>query len=745
MKNYKILIAFLLILNHSGAMVFAEGLPAIQNHNIDAKKDQAIQLAKENNFYEALKIFSQIYDGTQPKITFDYITVLHWAGKNDQAFAIYQQNASLTYPDYMKKTLAAVCYRLGKYDLSIEFIKPYADDGEQQAQLLLAQNYYRSEKKALALETYDLILAKDSQKIEIYRNMSDLALSMQEYREASKYLQSALQLAIEQKADNTIIYNLVADLANAYINSANFEAAILLLDQYVYNKPASQSMKGNYIVALKEFKQYKKAVNASKKLWTDYSEMPPFALKFLLTCYQELGRYDEAEKIIKNLKSDTNLTGMDNNHALAFLYGISGKHDEALVLYQQIIIEGAVPLTDIIRDADDFLNLDKYRIGKGLFELIIAKNPTNTSLRLRYADALSGRNQHLAAMKQYSYLANTLEGLQGLVKTSVLLGDYKSAKKYLMILKKLYPENSLLAEAIYRDRFKAYLGIGLPYESSHKNITTLPMETNFETNLDNNFWLLGEIGRGSVDQFPAIGENTEQRKKISYTTSRIGLRYGDSKISVGATVGKVFGTKTDTTYQLNSAYNFNDRERLYFNYSRSPIIDVDTLDNPTNKFNVDEFSLTYRYLLNNRETFNIGVSQGFVSDNNRISSFSISQDLIFKNDFQRSIYWSRSFFRNQVVEYESPELREDFGVSYQKMFPAYKGRWTLLFAMNWERDYPDKIGFNPYQRVSYDWLFNNRQSLTFAFEYGLRSNEFFGGDGLRFSYRKYEMFYNMFW
>lgn len=749
MKAYKFLVVFLLLLNYGCAVSFAEKsmdpAQSLVRQNIDTEKERAMQLAKENKLDESLKIFQKIYDGTQPKITFDYITVLHWAGKNSEAFAIYEKNISLNYPEYMNKNLAAICYRIGKYDQSINFIKPYVDLGDKQAQLLLAQNYYLSGRKALAMETYDMILAKDSQKIDVYRSMSDMALAAQAHREATKYLQSALQLAIEEKSNTTLIYNLVADLANAYINSANFESAIVLLDQYVYSEHASQSMKGNYILALKEFKQYKKAISASKKLWNNYNDMPPFALKFLLACYQELGKYDEAEAIIKNLKSDNDDKGMDNTHALAFLYAISGNPDQSLTLYQTILEKGTVPLADIIRDADSFLNADKYQIGKGLFDLILAKKPEETAIRLRYADTLTGRNQNLAAMKQYLVLSNTLSGLQGLVKTNVLLGDYKSAKKYLTLLKKLYPENSLLAEATYRDRFKAYLGMGLPYEDSYKSITTLPANTNFEVNLDNNFWALGEFGRGSIDQYPNRGENTDQRKKISYTTTRVGLRYGDSKVGATAMVGEILGTKSDTTFQINTHYDFTDRQRVYFNYSRNPIIDVDTLDNPDNKFNVDEFSLNYRYKRNNQETFNLGVAQGSVSDGNTISSFTLSQDLLFKNDFQRTIYWRRTFFKNQVNEYESPELREAFGIGYQKNFPAYKGRVILLGVFNWERDYPDKIGFSPYQRISYDWIFNNRQTLTFAFEYGLHSKEFFGGDGLSFSYRKYEMYYNIFW
>ena len=376
------------------AQVQHQQLAKVQNISETQQRQQshkqAIQLARKQQFPEALSTLRWLHEtehGDQ-SITFDYVTVLHWSGHQQEAIQLYEQLPSVQIPDYVRKNIADAYYNIGDYSKALATVRLLSDRDNRKNKLQEAELLMRLGDNYTGQAIYEQLLSLDPKDVDVYLRRAAVTASLNDYRQATWNLEQALRL-IPQVPDNEMrIRQIKADLAIGYIKLRQSARAIPLLVPYINNKTATDSMQGNYINALKDMGKYRLTTTEAARIWPDYTKAPLFGLRAVAESYIKLKETSKAIGVYRQMVALAPDDVTDQNR-LAFNLMLEGKLIQGLEVYNQLIMKDPKQAVVAVNDAISFLATTQYVVGKSLFELVVSRCPNDPLYRRQYADALA--------------------------------------------------------------------------------------------------------------------------------------------------------------------------------------------------------------------------------------------------------------------------------------------------------------------------------------------------------------------
>ncbi|WP_378951401.1 tetratricopeptide repeat protein [Pelosinus sp. sgz500959] len=709
------------------------------------RHEKAIELARAQQFSESLSILRWLHETelTDESITFDYITVLHWSGNEEAAIKLYEQLPNSQIPDYVQQNMVDAYDNSGDYHKALIVLRSLPDQSNRKTKLREAEFLMRLGEESTAQVIYEELLSLDPKDAEVYLSRASLTVSM----EAAWNLEQALRFIPRVPKNEMGIRQIKADLASEYIRLNQPTRAISLLIPYINDKTASNSMQGDYILALKTMGNYKLVTAEAKRLWPDYAKAPLFALGTVAESYIQLKQFPKAialyQQMIAIMPDD--LTDQRN---LAFNLMLEGRLIQGLEVYHQLMMKQPDQAMIAVQDATLLLATEKYVIGKSLFELISNLFPSNTLYRRQYADMLAKNSLYQSAYTQYESVSRTPDfqviGLTGMVRMALALDDYKKAKILLETLEKNYGRSKAVAAVAnqYDEQKKGQVDQFFSSNTSYKQTQTRSWDVTAKQYVKENYSIMTGMGSTRFDDFSTNEHQVVKNKMLAVRYNdlyqKTELRYDMNDF------GNSFGTFT-----LSSEQSLPGELSIKLEVGRSLVSDVQALSQASGPVFFNNYGMTLTKNLSKRENIEIGINRSLYNDGNQSSGYSLDHNytLYIRGDdtLTRNLYWNRTWFGMQDLVYESPALRESLGAGWTLKRNAEKGYWQGQIVANWDRDYPDRLAFNPYARLEYHHDFSENHSLMIGAEYGLKTENALGKGGFHFEHRQFDALYTITW
>ena len=410
---------------------------------------QAVQMAQNAQYQQSLDIMARLVeaDAQDKSALSDYIIILQQAGQNEQAVNLFEQHSGTTMPSAVTRSVSTAYFQLKEYDKALAVLQPAITCGERDALLRAGEMNVLCGNIIAAQSYYEHLLTMNPNDYEVYFSRGMLSLQIKDYRQAARDLERARRLMPEcpDKADQ--LTKLEHNLAIAYMNSGQDQKAASILVNYTKTLPVEGSIASDYIVALGNSSQPELAVREGERLWPAYTEAPIPGLRSLAESYLRLGKQGHALKVYSYL-AGKQPSDDASRRMLAFQLMLNGRTAEGLSYYGQLLDKAPTNADAAIADAVILINTDKYIDGKSLFELVLSKYP-NPSYRRQYAEVLVKKNHNRAAYKQYQLLASQpegeLDGLSGMARTAIALGDHSKSRQALDTITSKYGKSKAVA------------------------------------------------------------------------------------------------------------------------------------------------------------------------------------------------------------------------------------------------------------------------------------------------------------
>lgn len=717
---------------------------------------QAIALARKQNYPEALQLLKQLYesDSRDKQVLYDYIAVLQWSGDNRAAVDLFTTVAPEQPPDYVLTSVGGAYYQLGDFAQAASCYQRAAEQGNAQARLWQAQSLYRNGDRAAAEALYGQLLRQAPADGQILRSRGLMYMQAQAYELAAADFAKALTLAAGQdKADTK--RELEYDMAVAYLRLGDPAKAIVLLRPYVESGQANVFMQADYILALKDYQDYKAAAAAGSRLWPDWRQVPVFGLQAYADVYVRLGERKKAIPLYEHvLTRDANAQGA--KLSLAFSYMMTGNTAGGLAMYEQLITGSPVLINTALDDANYYITQGKEQAGTALYTLLINRYPDNSLYRQEYANALAGSGQPRAAYYQYRALAQTSQGqaagLAGMVNTALAAGDNQAAAQAAGVLRDTYADNLLAAAAVkdFDNRRQGQMTTGFSLTNDYHHIERQNWQFGSEQALAGNFSLYTEMNRDTV-----ADKGADLRTTVNTKALGLGVRNLNSEVQAWYLLHQNNGNFSG--YRLTSSYYPSDHVSLGLAVSRRPLAYSPESLNPElsgvaeGRIMTNDYAVTASISDGKTNTYEAGYTRSLYSDANQVNSYNASWSKQLQNNERqeayRTLYWNYSAWQRQRPElYDSPTARDTAGVSWTKRWKYNKHYWEASGAVEWGRDRPEATELQPHARLEYGFTPASDNVLRLAAEYGTRSDR---ADRHytpnRFSYLSYEINYQRSW
>ncbi len=300
--------------------------PAPQENTIHQK---AILLARNGELEEAITLINKALKETNnaPEVVSDYIVILAWAGRCQEALNIYEDlPADYTPPNYLLPEVAK-CYRVAKkYDKSIKLYKKYLSleikDKEQEIT-------HQEATKGLVY-TY-----LDSNRIDTARQYVEERITKEPKNE--NWLRRFLIIDIAEKEEE-----LIHQQSIMYARNGDFEKAFALINEALKKSNNAPEAVSDYIVILAWAGQYYEAILVYEKLPENYIPSN-YILPEVAKCYRIVKEYDKAIALYKQYLSleikdkEQEITHKEATKGLIYTYLDSDQIDTARKYVEQRI------------------------------------------------------------------------------------------------------------------------------------------------------------------------------------------------------------------------------------------------------------------------------------------------------------------------------------------------------------------------------------------------------------------------
>lgn len=731
-----------------------ENILNIENIDKDALHKQAVLDARAGLYDKSLLVLKSLYASNKNEvlIAYDYMTVLNWAGKYEQAIKIYEDGQYGEAPDYVKMNIAGAYYRLNLLDKVADIIIPLVENDNKEASLLLAQTYLRLDRIKEADDVYNELIIKYPDDMDIYLNRAQAAIAAANWSRAARDWTDVLNLYEKNPDDEKITKQQILDnLSASYIRIRRFKEAAQLLKPYVENKTASASMVGNYITALNNTDLSRQAEKIYYDFFPSYDKAPAFVTRELANSYIKTAEYKKAVNVYEYLVSSADVD-IDDRFNLAYYACLSGvdKH-EGLQSYREILSrkDAAKCTARILSQAQDFLRQGYYNTAKDVYYELINYDKRFHNI---YAGDLVKERQYQSALHEYYAMTKDADlkksGVEGIVQTSVLLKDYKTAEERLKQLDNEFKNISYdKAKGSFTNKQMGEVDFNVFNYSDHDDSDETDVNVFVKQYVDNGFWIEGSVGKSYI-------KDEEDSDTTILDTNRVGIRYTARKWDT-LLAWSMFGIDSGDKNGLyiNTLFRPTDRQSVNFIYGYEPVCDVDALDYEDGSIFGDNYILRYVYDLNTRESYYLELRKSDYTDDNKRYGWEIGQQYNIYNEkekkgrtLDRTLFWSRDRYSNQDVPYTSPKLSENIGSEWKWGLDLGNDD-TLYYILgaNWKRDYPDELAFAPYVGIEYNKYIGDRNFYSISAGYGWQTQDRWGKGSWDYDNKQISFSYNITW
>lgn len=727
---------------------------ALSNEERSKQREQAVADARSGMYDKALLVLAQLYDSDKRDMAtaYDYMTVLNWAGKYEQTIKIYEDGHYSKAPDYVKMNVAGAYYRLDLLNKVEEIILPLVKDDNKEASLLLAQTYLKLNRIKKADDIYNELIIKYPNDMDIYLNRAQTSISVANWSRAVRDWTDVLNL-YEKNPDNEKItkQQILDNLSASYIRIKRFKEAAHILKPYVENKTASASMVGNYITTLNNTDSGRQVEKIYYDFFQSYDKVSAFVTRELANSYIKTKEYRKAVDVYEYLVSSADVD-IDDRFNLAYYACLSGVDKyKGMQSYRDILSqkEASKYTARILSQAQDFLRKGYYNTAKEVYYELINYDKRFHNI---YAGDLVKERQYQSALHEYYAMTKDEDlkksGVEGIVQTSVLLKDYKTAEERLKQLNNKFKNISYdKAKGSFINKQLGEVDFNVFNYSDYDDSNETDVNVFVKQYIEGGFWIEGLVGKSYI-------KDVEDNDTTVLNTKRIGIRYTARKWDT-LLAWDMFGIDSDDRNGLyfDTLFRPTDRQSVNFIYNHAPVYDVDALDYKDGSIFGDNYVLRYIYDLNTRESYYLELRKSDYSDDNKKYGWEIGQQYNIYNEkekkgrtLDRSIFWSRDRYSNQEVPYTSPKLSENIGAEWKWGLDLGNDD-TLYYVLgtNWKRDYPDELAFSPYIGIEYNKYIGNYNFYSISASYGWRTQSWLGEGDWDYDNKQITFSYNITW
>lgn len=721
-----------------------------------ARHDQAIELARGNDFKQALAILAELrsrYPNAAP-LWVDSALVLHWSGDDKAATDLYETKLRQRpdVPAYLKEAMANAYSRQEKYAEALPLLQELSAGGERRFRIRTAELLIRLQNPAEAQKIYEAYLAANPSDLEALLSRGQARLINGDNRKAAEDLEQARAIAVKQQDDNRQ-RQIDSLLAAASLRLNDIARAIELLKPYIDSKQADAIMQADYIYALRLNGKFAEAIAVARGLWPDLNKAPVYGVRVLGDVFLKNGNLNEAVAAY-----DIVLAKEPKNHlamlGLAVARARLGQLPQALQLYERVLILDQRLAEVVLDDCLYFVAQGKLWTAKRIFALLNQKIPPNAAFYRHYADKLL-----LSGLPREAYLNyQTLQGLPGgktagtagLAKAATATGDYGQARSLLNSLDSQQLKNPVAAQALreYEQREKGALATSFSYYRDYKGKENTVAAASFWQNLGGNVNLLGQTRRMHL-------RNTDNGDTADYTSLSSGLWLRGRSYDLtawwdSANLAGLDGHRLDFTLYPNDISSLT----LYTNYR--PVDEADAIRQRVMTRNYGAY-YSWRTLVpsrdgtrpQERDRFTVGYNEGTLTDGNKSNSQSLEWSRTLRDDPESRLIWS-SYFRRARYGfssnlYDSPALRQTLGTGLTHRTNLKRGYWEWKAFLEYGGDHPFAWDFSPYLRLEYGHFFTSLFYLTTGCEYGITSKNARNSPSLDFSKFQCDVNVNLSW
>jgi biofilm PGA synthesis protein PgaA len=449
--------------------------------------EKGLQLARDGRHEEALPILKQLTEEfpKEPFYLYDYMTVLSWAGRDQEALSLRSRVDLEVAPPYLLETLGRSARNLQDYPLAIRLYEMATKKGPErvEGELGLARAHLENGAPQKAVGLLKRLDEKHPKRIDVLEALAEAYRLDKKNIEALAVYHRILHLNPEHReaqrqriliASQLGAHDLAASLARekpGLLSDEEFEAiignqaaqsirfqkpdtAIQLLEAQLSrlkergqtNSPAYQRAQFDLMAALRDRQRMEEVITLYEALVAEGVEVPDYALRVVADAYIHEENPEKARDIYLQILK-RNPDDFDAKLALFYAYFDAGEYSSALNLIDTLAAETQDPSRKLRAESTAAIGYAwAGQLGKAQrrFEALLEQSPNDPNLHSNLGYVYLWRGWPRRAKEEFR-LSQSIEpeGLDaqiGAVGAQRDLFEFGEAEQGILGLEARYPD-----------------------------------------------------------------------------------------------------------------------------------------------------------------------------------------------------------------------------------------------------------------------------------------------------------------
>jgi biofilm PGA synthesis protein PgaA len=530
----------------------------------------------------------------------------------------------------------------------------------------------------------------------------------------------------------------------ALAESVDLHASHLLAN--TVDTPSGQRAEFDRIVGLRDRALMSEAITVYRDLEERRVEVPAYALAAVADAYLYQREPERARDLylqaLKLSKNDRDYPNREWQFQLFYAYVDANEFDAARKLIDQLaqeippLINQGLPGVELENEfhAQARVNAARLRLyadelsqSQSMLNQLSASAPFNLDARLAHGDLLHARDKPRAAQAQFNAIRvddpASVDAAIGIAETALALHDPATAKAFVDLLEKSYPENRSVQRL--RHELNAY----------QRPLLTLTSELGRSPtgggNKGNSDWLIDatlysapirdhwRVFAHSFNAAADFDDETATRKRIG-----VGGEYRAPAWEASVELNQKQFALDDIGVSLRSVWSPTDQWRLSLEFdSKSNNI---PLRAGTAGVDAKALGLGVTYSVNESTKLNASLGQLRFSDTNRRTQTGADwtqrwvSGPIYKLDTRLGVFASRNTFTDATYFNPRRDFSLDLSVSnewtlWRRYERSFKHRIELSLGRYWQQDFAAKISTGV--RYEHEWALDKFRTLSYGAGY----------------------------
>lgn len=342
------------------------------------------ELIKESKYKEALSLLSPFISKPMeyPIIVSDYLAILVWYGRYDDAISLYE-NLPSSFPRraYLMRNIAKAYYEKKEFVKAFSLYQAALEETplDEEAQKGLVLSLISLKEYGKALESLEKFLEKSSGSVFLALTKADLLLRQGNYLESLKLYHA---LASRKDVEDEYVYKIRDDL----ITFLPVEKRLTMLSELQVAAQKDEIARSDYLLVLILNKEYEMAIKVFETAALSLEYYPDYLLSWIAWAYFKKGDTEKAKfYYLRVLNSRPDYARA--NIGLAYCLSAEGQEIKAIEILDNL--QRAEPDNLEIRFARAFLYEKSKKIWSAIqeYDRILEISPGNPiALKLKLQD-----------------------------------------------------------------------------------------------------------------------------------------------------------------------------------------------------------------------------------------------------------------------------------------------------------------------------------------------------------------------